>query len=118
MYTELGKFLRHLRIDINENLREMSERLGVSSAFLSSIENGKKNISSKIRSRLISEYSLTKSQILKLDEAITLSMDSISINIENVPLEKQKFGVLFARSFEKMDDEQMKKIQDIIKRRS
>lgn len=118
MYTELGKFLRHLRIDMNENLKEMSERLGVSSAFLSSIESGKKKIPSNIKIKLIEEYSLTELQIANLDEAISLSMNSVSINLENASLEKQKIGVLFARSFEEMDDEQIKKIQDIIRRRN
>ena len=40
--TSLGKFLRKLRIDRGELLRTMSNKLGISMSFLSSVENGKK----------------------------------------------------------------------------
>jgi len=44
MITEYGKFLRKLRIDQGQILKTMAEKLGVSSAFLSAVENGKKKI--------------------------------------------------------------------------
>ena len=44
MLTSLGKFLRKLRIDIGETLRDMADKLSVSSAFLSAVENGKKKM--------------------------------------------------------------------------
>ena len=42
MITCVGRFLRKLRIDRGEILKTMAETLGVSSAFLSALENGKK----------------------------------------------------------------------------
>ena len=38
-YTALGKFLRKLRVDRDERLYDMAENVGVSSAFLSGVEN-------------------------------------------------------------------------------
>ena len=43
MTTNFGKFCRKLRIDNDELLYDMAAKLGVSSAFLSKVENGKKN---------------------------------------------------------------------------
>ncbi len=43
MITNFGKFCRRLRIDNGELLYDMAKKLGVSSAFMSSVENGKKN---------------------------------------------------------------------------
>ena len=42
MLTSLGTFLRKIRINKGEILRDMATNLGVSSAFLSAVENGKK----------------------------------------------------------------------------
>ena len=42
MLTSIGRFLRKLRIDQGEILKDMAEKLGVTVSFLSSVENGKK----------------------------------------------------------------------------
>lgn len=44
MLTSVGRFLRTLRIDHGEILKDMADVLGVSSAFLSAVENGKKKM--------------------------------------------------------------------------
>lgn len=44
MLTGIGKFLRKLRIDNEEILKDMADALGVSSAFLSAVENGRKKM--------------------------------------------------------------------------
>ena len=44
MLTEFGKFLRKIRIDRQELLRDMAGTLGVSVAYLSAVENGKRNV--------------------------------------------------------------------------
>ena len=47
MLTEFGKFVRKLRIDNGTVLGEMAKSIAVSSAYLSAVENGKKNIIEK-----------------------------------------------------------------------
>ena len=44
MLTNFGKKLRILRINTGETIVEMSEKLGLSTSYLSSIENGKRKI--------------------------------------------------------------------------
>jgi transcriptional regulator with XRE-family HTH domain len=44
MLTQLGIFLRKLRLDRGEILKDMAIKLNVSSSFLSAVENGKKRI--------------------------------------------------------------------------
>ena len=39
MLTSLGKFLRKLRIDRGEILKDMADKLGVTVSFLSAVEN-------------------------------------------------------------------------------
>ena len=42
MITSLGNFLRKLRFEKGEVLKDMAEKLGVTVSFLSAVENGKK----------------------------------------------------------------------------
>ncbi len=44
MLTQFGIFLRKLRLDSNEIMKEMATKLDVSPSFLSTVENGKKTI--------------------------------------------------------------------------
>ncbi len=42
--TEFGKFSRKLRIENDELLRDMANKLGVTASYLSAVEIGKRNI--------------------------------------------------------------------------
>ena len=42
LLTKLGRFLRKIRIDRGELMIDMAEKLGVTPAFLSAVENGKR----------------------------------------------------------------------------
>ena len=44
MTTEFGKMLRKLRIDCDENIRDMAFNLDITASYLSAIECGKRNI--------------------------------------------------------------------------
>ena len=44
MRTSIGDFLRKLRLTKEQKLKDMAELLGVTSAFLSAVENGKKSM--------------------------------------------------------------------------
>lgn len=43
MATELGKFLKKLRIDKDELMKDMADRMKIASSTLSSIEMGRRN---------------------------------------------------------------------------
>ena len=62
MLTAFGKLCRKIRIDCGEIMRDMSEKLGVTPAFLSAVENGNKNIPGAWKEKLIELYSLNEQQ--------------------------------------------------------
>ena len=51
MLTSIGKFLRKLRVDHDEILKDMAEKLEVTVSFLSAVENGKKHMPAAWNSR-------------------------------------------------------------------
>ena len=70
MTTELGKFLRKLRIDKNEILLDMANKLGVSPSFLSSVEIGKRQMPPMWNIRICKLYALTDAQKATLEQVI------------------------------------------------
>lgn len=69
MATELGKFLRKLRIDADEILLDMANKLGVAPSFLSSVENGKRRMPSAWNARICELYALTDAQKAEFERA-------------------------------------------------
>lgn len=56
MVYELHKYLREIRIEHGELLKDMADRLGMRSSELSAIEHGKKPIPKGLRERTQSFY--------------------------------------------------------------
>jgi len=116
MYTELGKFLRHLRIDNREILKDMAMKLGYSSAFLSAIETGAKKPPKDFTNKMRTIYKLSEEELEKFKIAMDYSLDAIEINLKNISHEKQNVGVLFARSFDSLDENIVKQIENLLKK--
>ena len=87
--TVLGKFLRKIRIDRDERLYDMAKRLGISSAFLSGVENGHKKASATLINNII--------------------------DICEFSPQKQEAALMFARKFDELTDKQIDQIKNILK---
>lgn len=62
MITQLGIFLRKLRLDTGEIMRDMAKKLDVSSSFLSAVENGKKRMPDSWYYKIIMLYNIDDSK--------------------------------------------------------
>lgn len=94
--TDFGKAVRKARLDTNETLSTMADALGVSPAFLSAMETGRKNISEEWIVK-ISEFFLTRNvKIEKLAMYADISNESVSIAGRNP--HQQMLIAGFARS--------------------
>lgn len=71
--TELGTFLRKLRIDCEIPLKVMSEKLFYTSSYLSLIEHGKRKVPKNFYDIFIKAFTLTKKQKEELNQLIFLS---------------------------------------------
>lgn len=116
MLTSIGRFLRKLRIDNGEILKDMAESLNVSSAFLSAVENGKKKMPESWIEKLESIYSFTAEQSDELQAAVIDTNNSIELNLQNATPSNKTLAISFAREFDSLDDETSQKILEILKR--
>ena len=114
MLTALGKFLRKLRIDRGEYLKDMAEKLDVTVSFLSAVENGKKKMPSSWNRLICDLYKLNKSQIDEFTKAIADSEDKMELVLKDVNEENKRIAISFARKFSDFDGRQREIIMKIL----
>ncbi|MGN0489392.1 MAG: helix-turn-helix domain-containing protein [Ruminococcus sp.] len=114
MLTQLGKELRILRIENAELLKDMALKLDLSPAYLSSIENGKRVPTEKFIQQLLSTYDLEKSVVDRIMTAYYDTIDEIKIDIKTEKAEQKELGLVFARKFNLLSDEQIEDIKKIL----
>jgi transcriptional regulator with XRE-family HTH domain len=115
MLSEYGKILRKIRIDNGELLNDMAEKLGVSPALLSYIENGKREIPCELTEKMITRYSLEGNVAAQLRAEETQSRKAVKVELKpEVSLEKRQTALLFARTFNNMNDDVLARIRELL----
>lgn len=112
MVTSFGKFCRKLRIDHNELLYDMATNLGVSSAFLSKVENGKKKPPRNWEKLLNEIYALTSEQQKELNQVIFEAINHDSIDISDMEENDRSLMLSFARKFNNIDKTKLQNFLD------
>ena len=118
--TQVAKFLGKLRIDNDQRLGEMAEQLGVSSATLSSIQNGSRSVTQKFRENLYRAYSLTDGQKEEFENAVQQLKGEVVISLKDVRSKNcmrqyVDTATMFARDLTRLDGEQLRKMQELLK---
>lgn len=94
--TDFGKAVRKARLDADETLATMADSLGVSPAFLSAMETGRKNISEEWVKRIVSFLDAKGIEIKQLGEYADISNKNVSL--AGCDPQKQMLIAGFARS--------------------
>lgn len=115
MVTKFGKLLRKLRIDQGQVLKQMADTLNVSSAYLSAIELGKRNVPNDLVESISEKYNILDAALNEFREAAELSQSSIKVNLADSKDQNRETLLAFARKFNELDETQLKKINDVIK---
>jgi hypothetical protein len=112
MSTALGKELRKLRIDHDERLLDMADRVGKSASFISAVEVGKKSPPVGFEDLVIKAYGLTAGAAEALKRAADASRKAFLLEPSSA-LGRDTAGLL-ARKINTLSDEQLKEIQAIL----
>ena len=115
MKTKLGEYLRTLRLSNQQILKDMADILGVTSSFLSAVENGKKKMPETWYSVFQREYSLMDDEIDDLKQLAMESQNSIALDLRNSSSASKQLAVSFARQFNDMDEETSMQILSFLK---
>lgn len=114
MVTRLGKILRKIRIDRDELLKDMADKLNMSPSMLSSIENGVRKAPNDFLQRIENSYSLTREERDDIESALSDDWGAIRIPLDDVKDSDKKLALTFARSFTRINDSDKQRILDIV----
>lgn len=111
---KLSILLKKIRINNNEMLMDMANKLNISSSFLSAIENGKKKVPEDFKEKICSNYSLTPDEIKDLNEGISINNDEVDFNLSKLSGSKKELAISLGRSFDSLSDKTIDELLDII----
>ena len=115
MITELGKELRKIRIDQDERLLDMAERLEKSAAFVSAGEGGKKSPPSGFEEAVIKAYGLAADVAERLRQTADRARKAFTIE-PNSMLGRDTAGLL-ARRMNDLSEDQLNDIRKILNKK-
>ena len=93
---------------------DASKFLGVTSAYISAVECGKRAIPAEWEGKIITHYHLGPTEQENLHSAIENSKSSVQINLTKSSEIRRAAALQFCRSFEEMDDEVAREIIKIM----
>lgn len=112
--TPFGLFMRRLRLESGLLLKDMAETMGVSSAYLSALEHGKKGApSADFIASLEAKLKLDASLKAELRRAAQDSATSLTIPSKATPLGFQTAHA-FARKLPNLSEKQLRAVMSIV----
>lgn len=112
MLTPFGKCLRMMRMDHGELMKDMADTLGVTPAYLSAVENGKKQPTKELVNRLQSSYNLDEEYLNKIEEARAYTTNTIMLDFDNET--DGELSIMFARRLSSLSSGQKSRIANIL----
>lgn len=109
--TQLGRFLRKLRIEHGIVMKDMADTIGCTSSYLSAVELGKKNITQDFLSQIKSKYGLNESEVNDLEAAASYSAKDVMINLMGRNDLDREVVVSFARKLDSLSDQDKIKLK-------
>jgi len=110
--TQLGKFLRKVRIDRDQILYDMAQELELSVAQLSAIELGKRSIAPKVKQRIITLYSALASDESEVARLVDVSQPTYKEDLSDAGEIQRELFISFARTYKELPDEEAQKWLD------
>ena len=117
MLTRFGKALRAIRREREELLRDMAEKLGVTVAYLSAVENGKRKIPDEWIQHLISLYELDDKEAEHLQKLAYEDRNDLKLNLSGATSDQRELAYSFARRFQNLDSDDVQQLQNFLNRR-
>ena len=105
-----------MREQSGELLKDMADRLSMSPAMLSSVENGSRNVPKGFVSKLATTYNLDAAEQEKLCLAIAKTKEEVSVSLKGLSQSDQRLAFSFARRFSELGDKDKDRIKRILEK--
>ena len=92
----------------------MAIKLGISAAFLSAIEVGRKPIPVEYADKIKSKYNLTEEQEVELENSIHETNERVQIELAAMNEAQKDISLMFARKIKTADEELLRKLKEAL----
>lgn len=114
MISKFGVCLRTIREQEKDSLRQMAIKLGVSAAFLSAMEVGRKTIPVEYVDKIKGNYVLTQEQEIELENSIHETNERVPIELAAMNEAQKDISLMFARKIKTADEELLRKLKEAL----
>lgn len=114
MLTKFGKTVRKLRIDKGVTLKQMADTLNRTSAYLSAVETGRKNLPDPLVDEVAKYFELSEEDYKALRLDAEISRTSVSIPLDGISEPQREVAAVFARKFPTLSPEQLNQIRGLL----
>ena len=114
MISKFGKCIRNIRENENDSLRQMAIKLGVSAAFLSAMEVGRKPIPIEYAEKIKKIYNLSEKQKIELEDSIYETNERVPIELASMNEAQKDISLMFARKIKSADEELLRKLREAL----
>ncbi len=111
MISKFGTEIRKIRLKQGDSLRKMATKLGISSAFLSAMEVGRKTIPMDYVDKIASLYLLSDEEKDVLLDSINETNKRVSLELEQMNEAQKNISLVFARKINTADEELLEKLR-------
>lgn len=115
--NDFVRYLREMRKNNHEVLGDMASKLGISSAFLSRVENGLTQPSERLISGVINVYQLKGQEKDDFEAAGYALRNSSLFDLSRMPVRVKKLLISISRNASTLSDEQITSIYEIMNRK-
>lgn len=114
MLNEFGIAIRKVRLDRQLLLKNMADDLGVTSAFLSSVETGKRRVPNGWVEKIAELYALSEEERDNLQQASNMSVQNLKIPVAQATTKQKELAFSFAKALDGLTDEDVERIMNAI----
>lgn len=115
MLSRFGKFVRKLRIDRGELLKDMADKLGVTPSYLSAVETGRRPVPEEWVQKIATLYGLNEIDRMELKKGYEESKKT-KIELKNMNNEDRKLLIALARDFNNLPQENKETLKQMLKK--
>ena len=114
MATEFGKRVQQLRQLNGLTLFEVAQKMGVSSAFLSAVENGRKRVPDEFVEKLGAVVPAAHEQAHELEALANQARRQVVVPLPKASRQDADLATVLARKFNSLSEAQKDRIREII----
>lgn len=114
MSTIFGDAIQRVRQMAGMTLFEVASLMGISSAFLSAIENGRKRVPDDFLQRWTAVLDVTDDQLLDLQAKIVQTRGEVVVPLPEASAQDADLATALARKFSTLSDSQKERMRAIL----